>query len=53
MGRYSQDVDKVRILDQDTNDDKTGMRNNTTVETQELPAEMSTEIISVVATVTV
>jgi hypothetical protein len=29
MGRYSQDVDKARILAQDTNDDKTGMRNNT------------------------
>jgi hypothetical protein len=60
MGKNSQDVDKARILAQDTNNDKTGMRNSTTAVRQgltevrqELPAKMSTEIISVVATVIV
>jgi hypothetical protein len=60
MGRNSQELDKARILVQDTNDHKTEMRNNTTAVRQdltevrqELAAEMSTEIISVVATVRV
>lgn len=50
---------KAKILVQDTNDHKTEMRNTAAVRQeltevrQELTAEMSTEIISVVATVTV
>jgi len=59
MVRNSQEVDKAKILVQDTNDHKTEMRNTAAVRQeltevrQELTAEMSTKITSVVATVTV
>jgi hypothetical protein len=57
MGRNSQEVDKARILVQDTNDHKTNekqynsLRQELTEVRQELTAEMSTEIMSVLATV--